>query len=225
MKKFPRPSLRSLLYLDAPAAAEAIASTEADALIVDLAPKATGGEAARAIVDAAPDRLPVFARINSLTAGQLAADVAIAMSFRPFGIILPDIANVIDIEELGAHLRVSEAELGLADGGTRILPTIGLPAGALAFTAGSQLPQRVAALVWEWPGSSFGERLNDAATLSRSLTVLAASRHNVPAIAALPLISDAGEAFKTACSAACFEGISGVIVRSEAQARVANTIF
>lgn len=224
MKHFHRLSLRSFLYIDASAAA-GIASTEADALIVDLASGAIGGEAVRAIFDAARERLPVFARINSPTADRLAADVVSAMSFRPFGIVLPQIAAFIDIEELGAHLRVSEAELGLADGGTRIMPTIGMPAGALALTENGRLSQRVAALVWEWPGSSAGERLNDAARLSRSLTVLAASRHSMPAIAALPPVSGAGETFKATCSAARFEGIEGVIVHGEAQARAANAIF
>lgn len=233
--------LRSLLHVPAPvlitpgSAALDDAGT-ADALVVDLTgdgwDRAASGARVREATAGARARLPVLVRVSGVASPRLAEDLAMVLPARPSGVVLSGVAGPADVEELGARLRVSEAELGRADGETRIVPVIGTPAGVLAL-AGQSFASvswtglgRIAAFAWEPPHpSACDDPLTDVARLARAFAVLAAGRAGVVALDPLPRTDAAGDAFRRACLAALREGIGGAAVRSAEQARIANAVL
>lgn len=221
--------LRSLLYLPAASVLPSdSAVAAADALVVDLAGNPGDRVRALAAVAAFSGRRPVFVRVGGVASGLLADDVAAALPARPAGIILPDVAGSAHVEELGARLRVAEAELGRPDGETRIVPVLAAPAGILALAGRPWPAGRIAAYAWEPPrlaGDLPASRTTDVARLTRSLTALAASHAGVTALDPLPDADGAGESFRRACLAARDEGVGGALVRNGAQATIANAIF
>lgn len=238
--------LRSLLHVPAPAlitpgsAALDDAGT-ADALVVDLTgdgwDRAASGARVREATAGARARLPVLVRVSGVASPRLAEDLAMVLPARPSGVVLSGVAGPADVEELGARLRVSEAELGRADGETRIVPVIGTPAGVLALAGQSFASAsfastswaglgRIAAFAWEPPHPpACDDPLTDVARLARAFAVLAAGRAGVVALDPLPRTDAAGDAFRRACLAALREGIGGAAVRSVEQAGIANAVF
>ncbi|MGV6876132.1 aldolase/citrate lyase family protein [Pseudochelatococcus sp. B33] len=228
--------LRSLLHVPAASSGSLdIAATAADALIVDLTgdgghPAADRGPVRDAIA-AAGGRLRVFVRVNGVASGRLAEDLAAVLPARPFGVMLSGVAGPADVEQLGARLRVSEAELGRPDGETRIIPVLGAPAGVLALAGRPWPAGRIAAYAWEPPMPGWRVRPPsrgrpaDVTRLTRSLTVLAASHAGVPAIDPPADTDEADEAFRRACLAALREGLGGKVARNEAQAGIVNAVF
>lgn len=229
--------LRSLLHIpvaDAPLAHGAgdLARIGADALVIDIAGGTPQTQEARARAAAdfiralgSEARARAFVRVSGVASGKLEADLAWVLPSRPCGVMLMDVAGPVDVEELGARLRVSEAELGRADGETRIIPVLGTPAGVLSLAGGVAWPSaRIAAFAWEPPLAAGGVS-NDAARLARSLTALAAARCGVPAIDPLPATLNADDAFRHACLSARHEGIGGRMVRNAAQAAIADAAF
>lgn len=221
--------LRSLLFVPAasPLPAEA-AIVVADALVIDLA--GHSGEHAQPVeAVAALSRLrPVFVRVHGVAASRLGDDLAMVMPARPAGIILPDVAGPAQVEELGARLRVCEAECDRPDGETRIIPVLGAPAGILALAGRLWCARRIAAYAWEPPrlvGGLPAGRAADVTRLTRSLAILAAAHAGVPALDPLPDTDEAGDAFRDACRASRDEAIGGALVRNEAQAGIANAVF
>lgn len=225
--------LRSLLHVPIAAlSARSVDETTADALVVDLTSSDAAPSAHAAVRDAVvalSRHVRVFIRVG-VASGRLADDLAATLPGRPFGVMLSDVTGPADVEQLGARLRVSEAELGRPDGETRIIPVLGNPAGLLALTGSTWPTARIAAYAWEMP-SALGlhrrpdGRMNDVTLLGRSLTLLAASRAGVPLINPLPDTDDADDAFRRVCRAGADEGVSGSMVRNEAQARIANAEF
>ncbi len=232
-----------VLLFDGPDAVTArgdLARTVADALVIDISggmPHADDSRG-RAVADLVRTlvqnaRARVFVRVSGVASGRLEADLALVLPSRPFGVMLADVAGPIDVEELGARLRVSEAELGRADGETRIIPVLGTPAGVLSLAGGAAWPlARIAAMAWEpplapeiTPAGLPDFAFNGAARLARNLTALAAARAGVPAIDPLPETVQADDAFRHACLAARHEGIGGRMVRNAAQAVIADAAF
>src|ERR1700679_2678160 len=122
--------MRSLLIApaDEQKLAEALESG-ADAIIVDLAGAAPAERAgARAttarLLKAVRGRAggPVLiVRANALDSGETDADLDVVMAGAPDAILLPGSLGAPSVQQLSAKLAVREAQLGLADGATRII--------------------------------------------------------------------------------------------------------
>jgi citrate lyase subunit beta / citryl-CoA lyase len=122
--------MRSLLMApaDEQKLAEALESG-ADAIVVDLAQAAPGERAGARVAAAqflkAARRLgggPVLiVRANALDSGETDSDLDAAMAGAPDAILLPRSLGAASVQQLSAKLAVREAQLGLADGATRII--------------------------------------------------------------------------------------------------------
>src|SRR6185369_6209171 len=81
--------------------------------------------------------------------GQAGDDLAAVIGARPDGIMLPKCNSGADVSELAAMLRVVEAENGLDDGITRIIPLITETAAGVLAAATYRPPHaRLAGLTW-----------------------------------------------------------------------------
>lgn len=226
--------LRSLLHVPVAAAVPLdIAGTQADALVVDLTGdkgRSADWRQVRDAIAAASGRLRVFVRVGGVASGRFAEDLAAVLPARPFGVMLSDVAGPADVEQLGARLRVSEAELGRADRETRIIPVVGVPAGVLALAGRPWPAGRIAAYAWEPPtlpgvGQPLEDRMTDVMRLTRSLALLAAGHAGVAAVDPATPANATDESFRRACLAALREGLGGKVARNEAQVRIANAVF
>ena len=126
--------MRSMLFVpgDSEKKLEKGFGAEADVVIVDLEDSVAphNKEAARAIAAAfiAARRQEtgpaVYIRVNDLSTGLTDDDLAALVPARPDGIMLPKSNSGQDVQRLAAKLRVAEAEAGISDGTTRIVPII-----------------------------------------------------------------------------------------------------
>ena len=186
--------MRSVLLLS-PAGPEAIepAPTLApDLVVIDLNEPAAGGAAAALQrVRATWPGVPVFGRVRRLASGGL-DDLAALMPAQPDGIWLRDSRGRAEVEQLGSRLSVAEAELGLFDGGTRILAAIESARGALLLPSLAEAGPRLAAIACDLAALSrdLGREPGPASRLAeplravRASTVLAAAACGIPAIEA-----------------------------------------
>src|SRR4051794_22060202 len=138
--------MRSLLFVpgDSPRKLEKARDSGADVLLIDLEdsvsadakPQARSSAAAflREPRPAGGPRLVV--RVNALDSGLCDADLDAVMLAAPDGIMLPKASGGMDVQHLAAKLAVREAETGLPDGGTFILP-IATETAASLFHMGS----------------------------------------------------------------------------------------
>jgi citrate lyase subunit beta / citryl-CoA lyase len=97
-----------------------------------------------------PNRPRTFIRINGLRSGLAADDLDAVMPFGPEGIVLPKTEGMADVEQLGVKLAVREAEQGLPDGSTRILPMVGETARSVFLLSdfAHRSSNRLFALAW-----------------------------------------------------------------------------
>ena len=146
--------IRSLLFVPADSErkiAKGLAG-DADALILDLedsvAPAAK--PAARALLrEIGSGDKPLFVRINPLGSGMAEDDLAAAMAVRPLGIVFPKCANGAAVARLHAILDVAEAQAGVAEGATTILPiATEAPAATLATASYANVSDRLWGLTW-----------------------------------------------------------------------------
>ena len=139
------------------------------------------------------DKRPLlYVRVNALDTGLTDADLAAIMSGRPNGIVLPKCLSGADVQHLGAKLAVLEAEAGIEDGATRIVP-IATETAAAIFNMGSYkgASGRLAGITWgaEDLSADLGAETNRDGhghytgpyQLARSLTLFAAAAAGVPA--------------------------------------------
>lgn len=195
--------MRSLLFVPADSERKLAKSLNsgADVLIVDLedsvAPerKATARDMAREfmVANAAGPALRFYVRVNALDTGLTGDDLEAVMAAAPAGIVLPKSNGADDVGSLAAKLRVAEAQYGLADGATRILPIITETALGI-FNAGGyrHASERLSGLTWG--AEDLSAEIGAAATrdaegsyldtfrFARLTTILAASAAEVPAI-------------------------------------------
>ncbi|WP_293867586.1 CoA ester lyase [uncultured Alsobacter sp.] len=239
--------MRSLLFVpgDSPRKLEKAAGSGADVLLIDLedsvAPSAK--EAARGMVRDAveslrgQDRRPLlYVRVNALDSGLIEADLDAVMPAHPDGIMLPKSASGVDVQHLAAKLAVREAESGLPDGGTKIIPVATEMARAL-FALGTYrgASHRLAGLTWgaEDLAADIGAETNrladgtytDPFRLARSLALFAAHGAEVDAIDTVytDFRNDAG--FLAECEAARRDGFTAKMAIHPAQVPVINAVF
>ncbi len=222
--------------------AEALKSG-ADAVIVDLACAAPADRAgARAVaarfLEEARGRLggPVLIlRANALDSGETDADLDALMAGAPDAILLPGSLGAPSVQQLSAKLAVREAQLGLADGVTRII-AVADTAQSL-FNMGSYRGSSARLLGVAWSAESLTSDIGAEANrdhlgshlgpyrLARELTLLAATSARVAAIdAVFPNIHDL-DGLRAEALAARRDGFAGKMAIDPAQVAVINDVF
>jgi citrate lyase subunit beta/citryl-CoA lyase len=154
----------------------------------------------------------------------------------PDGIMLPKATGGMDVQHLAAKLAVREAESGLPDGGTFILP-IATETAASLFHMGSYrgASHRLAALTWgaEDLSADLGAETNvgpdgrytEPYRLARTLTLFAAAAAEVSAIDSIHGNFRDAAGLRAACEEARRDGFSGKMAIHPAQVAVINEVF
>lgn len=237
--------MRSLLFVPGDSERKLAKSLDsgADALIVDLedsvAPERKVAARATArdfLQSAAGAQLRLYVRVNDLGTEWVDDDIAAIMPAAPDGIMLPKCAGPQDVARLAARLRVAEAESGLDDGATMILPIITETPQALLGASGYvNLSGRLAGLTWgaEDLSAAIGARATrdasgrytDLFRYARLATILAAAAADVAAIDTVsPDFRDL-DAFRRNCEEGARDGFTGRMAIHPAQVPVINEVF
>ncbi len=237
--------MRSLLFCpgDSERKLEKGFQSEADVVIVDLEDSVSldRKEAARQIAPAviaaqrAGARAKVYVRVNDLSTGLTADDLKAVIPVAPDGIMLPKAHGADEAMQLSAMLRVHEAEAGVRDGSTRIIPLITETAAAVLLASTWKPQPRLAGLTWgaEDLSASIGARTartddgryTDVFRLARALTLLAAGAADVPAIdTVFPNFRDEA-GFARDCAEAERDGFTARMAIHPAQVPVINAAF
>ncbi|WP_274424344.1 HpcH/HpaI aldolase/citrate lyase family protein [Chelativorans sp. YIM 93263] len=238
--------MRSLLFVpaDSERKLEKALSSGADILLLDLEDSVAPGrkeEARRIAADfiaehkgSSPTLL--YVRVNALSTSLTDDDLEAVMPASPDGIMIPKSSGGQDVTLLSVKLRVHEAENGLEDGGTRILPIITETAGAVFATgtyAGAS--ERLSGLTWgaEDLSAEIGARttrdevgnLTEPFRLARSITLFAASHAHVPAVdTVFPNFRDE-PGFEKECIEAERDGFTAKMAIHPAQVPIINAAF
>jgi len=238
--------VRSLLFVpgDSEKKLAKSVSSGADVLLLDLEDSVAPANKARAreltaqfIHDRRGAEGPVlYVRVNDLASGETEADLAAVIAAGPAGIMLPKCNGGIDVTHLAARLRVHEAECGLTDGATKILPLITeTPQGI--FEAGSyrhsghrlcgvtwgaeDLSAAVGAATSRRPDGSY----TDVFRLARAITILAAASAEIAAIdTVFPNFRDM-EAFRRDTEEGERDGFTGRMAIHPDQVPIINEVF
>lgn len=130
--------LKTLLFCPAtePDKIAKIAATGADAAVIDLEDSVSDALKTSARADAftsiASDAFadyPVFVRVNSVSTGRTAEDVAAIMHPHLNGIVLPKTDDADSVRIVESYLAEAERRAGVSEGRTRIIPLIETAAG------------------------------------------------------------------------------------------------
>ena len=149
--------MRSLLFVPADSQKKLAKGLEsgADVLIIDLedsvaaANKPAGRALAAEVIASCKGGPALYVRVNDLSSGLTDDDLAAVMKARPDGIMLPKAVGGADVARLDVRLRVHEAENGIEDGATRIIPIITeTPAALLDVASHAGASARLAGLTW-----------------------------------------------------------------------------
>jgi citrate lyase subunit beta/citryl-CoA lyase len=219
-------------------------SVGADVLIVDLEDSVAPGRKsdARALtrnfLEERPSESPtqVWVRVNPLDQQACGADLEAVMPARPDGIVLPKAGSHEDVERLGRLLGAHEAELGIADGATRVLPIVTeTPAAIFRLDSYRHSGDRLAALTWggEDLAAALGATANrddDGAWTSpyqlvRNLSLFAAHAAGVPAIDTLHANFRDRAGLEKSCAEARRDGFTGKLAIHPDQVEVINQAF
>ncbi len=236
--------MRSLLFVPADSEkklAKGLASG-ADVLLLDLEdsvaaenkPVARGIAAEFIAAQRSGPRL--YVRVNDLSTGMTGDDLAAVMKAGPAGIMLPKSNSADDVGKLAAMLRAAEAEHGLEDGATRILPIITeTPLGVLNAATYVHAVERLSGITWgaEDLSAEVGAAetrdetgfYTDLFRFARVSTLLAATAANVsPIDTVFPNFRDE-EAFRRDCLEGARDGFTGRMAIHPAQVAIINEIF
>ena len=236
--------MRSLLIApaDEKRLAEALKSG-ANAIVIDLA----GAEpATRAGARAAAQRFlkdtrrrgggpALIVRTTALDSGDADADLDAVMAGAPDAILLPGSVGAQSVQQLSAKLAVREAQLGLADGATRIVATVDRAQSLFNMGSYRGSSARLWAIAWsaeslraEIGAETDRDRLGDLLApyrLARELTLFAATSARVAAIdGVFPDIRDL-QGLRAEALVARRDGFAGKLAVDAAQAAVINDVF
>ena len=236
--------MRSLLFVPADSERKLAKGLEsgADVLIVDLedsvAPhnKDAGRSLAAEFIASAQSGPAIYVRVNDLSTGMTDGDLAAVMKAGPAGILLPKSNSAEDVARLSVKLRVHEAEYGLEDGSTRIIPIITeTPLGTLSTATYARSRARLAGLTWgaEDLSAEIGAQetrdesggYTDVFRFARVSTILAAAAAEVAAIdTVFPSFRDEA-AFHRDCLEGARDGFVARMAIHPAQVAVINEVF
>lgn len=236
--------MRSLLFVPGDSERKLAKGLEsgADALIVDLEDSVArdGKETARRLaaefIAAVKDGPAIYVRVNDLSTGLTDDDLAAVMKAAPSGIMLPKSNSGDDVGRLGVRLRVHEAENGIEDGATRVIPIITeTPLGVLNAATYARAGERLAGLTWG--AEDLSAEIGAAATrdtagaytdlfrFARLSTILAAGAAEVAAIdTVFPNFRDEA-AFYRDCLEGARDGFVARMAIHPAQVPVINEVF
>jgi citrate lyase subunit beta / citryl-CoA lyase len=236
--------MRSLIVApaDEKRLAEALASG-ADGLVVDLALAPPGGAAAaraaagRCLKEARAlrSRPALIVGLSALDSGAADLDLDAIMAGAPDAILLSRSLGGVSVQQLSAKLAVSEAELGLADGATRIIAVADTARSLFALASYRGSSARLIGVGWDAESlrANIGAgRCRDLSgglagpyCLARDLTLLAAAGAGVAAIdTAFAEVSDA-EGLRLEAEAARRDGFAGKMAVDAVQAHIINDVF
>ena len=241
--------MRSLLFVpadDERKIAKA-AATGADALILDLedsvapARKDLARRMVADVIGAGDGGGPkLYVRLNPLTSGLAAADLAAIMAARAprrlHGVMQPKARSAADAVTLCAMIAGHERELGIAEGSTRLIVLVTESAAAVQSMSGyDAVAPRLAGLTWG--AEDLSADIGAAATrdengaysgpyaLARTQTLIAAAAAGTAAIDTVyPDFRDA-EGFARDCAEAVRDGFTAKMAIHPAQVPVINQTF
>lgn len=189
--------IRSWLFApgDSARKIEKAIGSDADRIILDLedsvalsAKPEARRMVAEALESAGEGRARIWVRVNPLSSGLIADDLAAVMPARPGGIMLPKSESGADVAALDALIAPLEAE----PGSTGVHPLVTETAAAMFGTGSYRGAPRLAAMSWgaEDLADSIGAmgntgpdgRYRPTYELARSLCLLGAAAAGVPAI-------------------------------------------
>ena len=237
--------LRSLLFVPGDSEKK-IAKSEgvaADAIIFDLedAVAAERRPQARQLVreylqgrQERPARL--FVRVNPLSTPEALDDLAAIMAGAPDGIVQPKAAAPADIVQLGHYLSAFEAQHGLSQGSTAILPVATeVPEALFAIGGMAAAGPRLAGLTWGAEDLSaaigaIGNKDESGAwaapfELARSLCLFGAAGAGVPAFDTLHADFRDETGLVASCRRARRDGFTGKLAIHPAQVDPINAAF
>jgi citrate lyase subunit beta/citryl-CoA lyase len=236
--------MRSLLFVPADSEKKLVKGlgSGADALIIDLedsvalANKGTARHMAAEFIAAHRQGPALYVRVNDLASGMTDDDLSVVVKAGPAGIMLPKTLSGEDVARLDVRLRVHEAEAGIADGATRIIPIITeTPAAVLSAGTYQGTSARLAGLTWgaEDLSAEIGAsatrddegRYTDLFRFARLSTILAACAADVaPIDTVFPNFRDEA-AFLRDTSEGARDGFTGRMAIHPAQVPVINAVF
>lgn len=178
----------------------------------------------------------IYVRVNDLSTGLTDDDLAAIMAAAPSGIMLPKSNSLDDVALLDVKLRVHEAEHGLADGSTRILPIITeTPLGVLNAATYAHGNQRLSGITWGAEdlsaeiGASETRETSGSYTetfrFARTVTLLAASAASVAAIDTVFPDFRNEDAFRKDSMNGARDGFTGRMAIHPAQVPIINEVF
>jgi citrate lyase subunit beta/citryl-CoA lyase len=231
---------RSILYLPAHRedAADRLAATTADAVMLDLedgVPAADKARARRAAADLARREWPplLFLRVNTADSGEMEQDVAAALEAGIAAVILPKAERAEDVRRLADLIADKETALGVVPGAIRIVALVETCAGALAAPALAGASPRV--LTLGIGASDFiadigdpvsrGEIDPEALSLARRMLVLAARAAGRPGPFDGGRFPPGAPGWREACEHVRRIGFQGKVCFDDEQARAANQLF
>lgn len=238
--------MRSLLFVPADSEKKLSRGLEsgADVLIVDLedsvslpAKKKAREMAAEFIAQNRHRPSPtIYVRVNDLATGLTGHDLDGVVPAKPAGIMLPKCNGGEDAGRLSVKLRVAEAEAGIPDGSTRVIPLVTETAmGVLSAGSYANPDPRIQALSWgaEDLSAAIGAtasrdesgRLTDVYRLARAMTLLAASAAEVPALETVFPDFRNLDGFRRFCVEAERDGFTGCMAIHPDQVSVINEVF
>lgn len=239
--------MRSLLFVpaDSTRKLDKALGCGADCLILDLEDSValSAKEAARAgardFLAAQRDnanRPLLYVRVNALDTGLTDADLDAVVAMRPDGIMLPKSLSGANVQHLAAKLAVREAESGLPDGATAILPVATETAAAI-FGMGTYAgaSRRLVGITWgaEDLSADLGAETNRMPDdsycppymLARSMTLFAANAAEVQAVDTVYPNFRNAEGFRRECFAARRDGFTAKMAIHPDQVATINEIF
>jgi len=239
--------MRSLLFVpadDERKLAKGLGSG-ADCLLIDLEDsvsiprKNEARRLAAAFIAAArktAKRPRLFVRINAHDTGWVGDDLDAIMPSGPDGIMLPKSQSGDDVVLLSAKLAVREAEIGLGDGVTRVIPVATETARALfRMESYAGVSQRLAGLTWgaEDLSADLGAETNrlesgqytDPYRFARSLCLFGATAAEVQPIDTVYTNFRDLDGLRRECEAARRDGFTGKMAIHPAQVLTINEVF
>jgi citrate lyase subunit beta/citryl-CoA lyase len=238
--------MRSLLFVpgDSERKLEKSLASGADVLIVDLEdsvslpakPDARRIASAFIASEQARTAATLYVRVNDFSTGLTDDDLAAIMPARPAGIMLPKSSSGDDVMLLSTKLRVHEAGNGIDDGATRIIPIVTETAiGVLSAASYRDTTPRLAGLTWgaEDLSAAVGARsardengrYTDLFRYARTMTLLAASAADVPAIDTVFPDFRNQDGFRAECLEAERDGFTARMAIHPAQVATINEVF
>lgn len=237
--------MRSLLFTPADSARkiDKALRSGADAVILDLedsvAPAAKDA-ARRGARDALAGRWSggpaLIVRVNSLSSGEIEADLDAVCAFAPDAIMLPKSRGGDDAQHLSIKLAVREAQNSLQDGSIDVLPIATESADAIFRLATYRgATARLRALAWSAEDltaniGALANRIDGGGwtppfALARNLALFAAASAKIPAIDAVFVDFRDHQALRRECAEARRDGFAGKLAIHPDQIAIINEMF